>query len=198
MDAVATSCLLLYPKIMYSLYLSYTYLVCIPMFWKAGKTLESLFQHQSKPANENPIWLPLQSEYHIWHKNVMQLVYQDKWVPMQPPKTIFQNDILASPGHFIQWLRCWQWKRSPMGSWLAFFQDGCHTHLRNANHHNSVTNQLTFIILVLKVWFWGMLNLFQGLKNNVITTKTEKLRLLPILTKILLTCTIRYQLTWNS
>ena len=34
------------------------------------------------PTGENLIWLPLQSEYE--HQNVMQVVYQEKWVLMQP------------------------------------------------------------------------------------------------------------------
>ena len=44
------------------------------------------------PAGENPIWRPLQSEFYQRHQNVMQLVYQEDWIPMKPIKTIIQND----------------------------------------------------------------------------------------------------------
>ena len=35
-----------------------------------------------------------------------------------------------------------------MESKLAYSQDGCHTHSRNATRHNSVNNQLIFMILM--------------------------------------------------
>ena len=123
---------------------------------------------------KNPIWLPLQNEYHKRHQNVVQLVYWKKWVPMHGPKTIFQNDFLASLGHFIKGLRRCQWKNIPWE--LAYFQDGRHTHCQNANCHNSVTSQLIFIILVSKVWFSVMLNPFQEFKNNSIIQKGPKKR----------------------
>ena len=49
-------------------------------------------------------------------------------------------------------------------SYGVYFQDGCHTHSRNANCHNSETNQLIVNILVSKVMVLGMLNPFQGLR----------------------------------
>ena len=48
---------------------------------------------------------------------------------------------------------------------ISIFPLWLHTHSRNANLHNSVTNQLIFMILVSKVWLSGMLNPFQGLIN---------------------------------
>ena len=67
--------------------------------------------------------------------------------------------------------------------WVTVQPPGCHMHSRNANRHISAINQLNFIILVTKIWFSGMLNPFQGLKNSLIITKTQKPRWLPILTK---------------
>ena len=52
------------------------------------------------PTGENPIWLPLHSEYHKQHHNVVQLVNWEKWVPMHWPKSIFPESLLSLPWTF--------------------------------------------------------------------------------------------------
>ena len=47
---------------------------------------------------------------------------------------------------------------------LTYFHHGCHTHSRISNRRNSVINLLIFIILVSKVSFGGIQNIFQGLE----------------------------------
>ena len=68
-------------------------------FWGAYPSFErqkTQWNHYSNislnPAGENPIWRPLQSEFYQRHQNVIQLVYQEDWVPMKTLQNIFQND----------------------------------------------------------------------------------------------------------
>ena len=41
-----------------------TILACIPMLWKSANTVKWYSYISLDPAGENPIWLPLQSNYH--------------------------------------------------------------------------------------------------------------------------------------
>ena len=81
----------------------------------------------------------------------MQLVYQEKWVPMQPLKLYTRINFFLAPLHAL--LKDWDVASDKMshGTWFAYFQDGRDTYCQNANCHNSVTDQLIFILLVSKM-----------------------------------------------
>ena len=147
------------------------------MFWETGNTVQSLFHIQFQPCRWKSTMAAITKRILLTTSkcNAIRFIRRSGF-PCNPLKLYSRMTFKG--------LRFWQWKRSPMEFYLAYFQDGCHTHSRNSNHHNSVTNQLIFMTLVSKVWFSGMLNPIQGLKNSLITTKTQKPRWLPILAKI--------------
>ena len=65
-----------------------TILGCIPMScFERQKTQWNHYSNISlNPAGENPIWRPLQSEFHQRHQNVIQLVYRRIGFPWNPLK----------------------------------------------------------------------------------------------------------------
>ena len=61
--------------------------------------------------------------------------------------------------------------KCPMGPNLHIYKMAAIRTANNANCYNSLTNQLIFIILVLKIWFSCMPNPFLAFKKSSIIRK---------------------------